>query len=170
VKISRNVWCLLVLLKSIFIFCVDPSVRHADESLFENKPCILKSCLFWYMFATFPLKFFIYFLTFCFFAKQIEAKFREKCEIFLIFRERTKCKNYANWSRNDFFLFDGNPITCWVYLLCNRVTHKGWDFRDDNVEFILSISLDSWLFATVLVYFKNKKINKTKKKIFRTED
>ena len=34
-----------------------------------------------------------------FFAKQIEAKFREKSENFRIFRERTKCENAAKWSQ-----------------------------------------------------------------------
>ena len=33
------------------------------------------------------------------FAKQTEAKFREKSENVHIFRERTKCKNEAKWSR-----------------------------------------------------------------------
>jgi len=41
-KLSRNVWCLLVVLKSIFIFCFNPSIGLADKSLFKNESCILK--------------------------------------------------------------------------------------------------------------------------------
>ena len=38
---------------------------------------------------------FVLFFRVIFFAKQIEAKFREKSENFHIFRERTKCENEA---------------------------------------------------------------------------
>ena len=47
---------------------------------------------------------YVFFANFlCFFAKQIEAKFREKSENFCIFSERTKCKNKAKWSQKKIF-------------------------------------------------------------------
>ena len=41
-----------------------------------------------------------------------------------------------------------------------RVTHKGWDFRDDCTEFIMSVSFYLWFPATVnlLRYFIKKAI------------
>ena len=37
-EIFRNVWCLLVVYKAVFIFCVNPSIGFADKSPFENEP------------------------------------------------------------------------------------------------------------------------------------
>ena len=42
-KCSRNVRCLLVVLKSIFTFCGNPSFGLADESLFENESCFSRN-------------------------------------------------------------------------------------------------------------------------------
>ena len=39
---SRNVWCLLVVLESSFIFCVIQQLGSRINSLFENETCILK--------------------------------------------------------------------------------------------------------------------------------
>ena len=42
-------------------------------------------------------------------------------------------------------------ITEWILLNIQyyRVTHKGWDYKDDCTEFILFVSLYSWLSGTV---------------------
>ena len=46
-----------------------------------------------------------------FFAKHIKAKFREKNEIFFLFREQTKCKKIRKFSRMIF------PIRCMQTLI-----------------------------------------------------
>ena len=43
-------------------------------------------------------------------------------------------------------------------------THKGWDFRDDCYEFLLSLSLCLWFLATanLFIYFLNLKVSHEK--------
>ena len=51
-KISRNVCCVLVVLESIFIFCVNQQLGSRINTPFENETCILKKSCF--LFELFP--------------------------------------------------------------------------------------------------------------------
>ena len=68
-EIFEFVWSLLVVVKSIFIFCLNPSIGLVDKSLFENESCILKIKSLWWIFATFSQTFYICFHWFCIFRK-----------------------------------------------------------------------------------------------------
>ena len=124
-KISWNIRCLLVVLKSIFIIGVNASIKLADKSLFENESCILKIKPFLLNFCIFFDKILHVFLIlyilrnllfFCiisiFFAFSISQKnriysrnrlrrnFSKKSEHF---REQKDCKNEVKWSRKKVF-------------------------------------------------------------------
>ena len=105
VKISRNVWFHLVVLKSIFIFCVNPSIGLADKSLFENESCILKILSFLMNFRNFIAKFSHYFFAKFshFFEKQIaEAKFS-------YFSRVNETRTWSKTFDKRFFIFAENP-------------------------------------------------------------
>jgi len=51
--------------------------------------------------------------------------------------------------------------TGWNILEIYRVTHKGWDFRDDCTKFILFVCLYSWFPATMILFLFAKPFNKS---------
>ena len=110
-KISQNFWCLLVVLKSIFIFCVNPLIGLADKLLFETDSCILKilSCLM--NFRTFFAKIFLLFLKYCIFWDiflfRIISFFSRNFRI--IFLRANEMRKWSKMVAKEFFLFAGNP-------------------------------------------------------------
>ena len=104
-KILRNVWFLLVLLKSIIIFCVNPSIGLADKSLFENESCILKILSFLMDFCNFIVQFSHYF-----FAKFFAFFWETDCrsEVFVFFASERNANMKQNF-RETIFPFRWKP-------------------------------------------------------------
>ena len=110
VKLSRNVWCLLVVLKSVFIFCFNPLIGLADKSLFKNES---SQSLFLMNFHNFFVKILhLFFKKFCifreilvlFFAKfshyflqnRLKRKFAKNPKIFVFFASERNAKMKRN--------------------------------------------------------------------------
>ena len=110
VKLSRNVWCLLVVLKSVFIFCFNPLIGLADKSLFKNES---SQSLFLINFHNFFVKILhLFFKKFCifrgilvlFFAKfshyfmqnRLKRKFAKNPKIFVFFASERNAKMKRN--------------------------------------------------------------------------
>ena len=115
---SMNSWCLLLVLKSILMFCVNPSFGLVDKSLFANE-LVFSKFSFFYEFSQlyhknfafdFPWKILytlqsfcficmisIFFLIFAFILKTDWSKILRKREIFCLFREQAKFlrKNFS---------------------------------------------------------------------------
>ena len=110
----RNIWCLLVVLKSIFIFYVNPSIWLAEKSLWvlysQNLDFFdefsLKFCIF---LIHFFVKFSGFFcIIYIFFRKTDWRNLRKKAKIFAFFASERNTKMKRN-GREKIFPFHWKP-------------------------------------------------------------
>ena len=109
----RNIWCLLVVLKSIFIFYVNPSIWLAEKSLWvlysQNLDFFdefsLKFCIF---LIHFFVKFSGFFCIIYIFFRKTDWRNLRKKRKFSHFSQANEIRKWSEMVAKRFFLFTGN--------------------------------------------------------------